>query len=776
MQTERSYLITKALFIPLAVLLAGIATLTFFVPHYLETKLVPQLANTYNLPLSLKIRQISLTKSDLSTIIVGNKDAPVLRIDSIRLDYSLAMLRKRKIHQIVIAGLEINATISDGKLVLPDFIKNLANNPPHKTTQNSQTALPFLFDKILISKAILNITNDKQLIKIPWGMELTPDLKNYKYKAKIKLNKNKQQMQATALFDLKNQLLQLTANIKNNGRKTAFKAANLDLTITKHRDNFSAIGKTDVKIGGPIRKNINIKALDLSFAFSGNYKKTGQWKFELSNSPKIIPLALSNNEISASASSANNPSAFWKLTSIIKKINVHGISNGSVFSLQYGVVFTDTKVNALDTSLQFGALQVHGKTNKQGTRLQTTFTGFGHIKDFNIAEINGDLPMRWPYKPAKPGKVAIKGLHWHNFDLGTTAFVLSQNKNGFNFTGNYDSALLKGLRLAVDGNVDLSGSRTAANFHFKNIRSSFSDLNLSQFTPKLTGYTIDTDIKLNGGGSYRSNLFQANLTAALHNITLQGENGLNLQGGDLALTFPEANLRSKPGRFTFKQLKFGDIAVKDGLLEFQIESPESILLEKSSAKWCNGHIYTQAMRFSPKVDDYNLSLYCDRLNVAQLLEQFGAANASGEGRVTGKIPIKIRGGRLIPQDGFLYSTPGTGGTIKLYNTQRLTAGITPGTPQFAQIDLAREALKNFSYDWTSIDLSGDGDDLLMHLQIDGKPASPLPFVYKKSFGGFVRVNAKNPGSKFQGIKLDVNFRLPLNQILHYGKAIKQLSN
>jgi len=55
----------------------------------------------------------------------------------------------------------------------------------------------------------------------------------------------------------------------------------------------------------------------------------------------------------------------------------------------------------------------------------------------------------------------------------------------------------------------------------------------------------------------------------------------------------------------------------------------------------------------------------------------------------------------------------------------------------------------------------------MRLQFDGKPAGPLPFVYKKEIGSFMRVEAGGQGSVFQGISLDVNLKLPLNRLLQY---------
>ena len=97
----------------------------------------------------------------------------------------------------------------------------------------------------------------------------------------------------------------------------------------------------------------------------------------------------------------------------------------------------------------------------------------------------------------------------------------------------------------------------------------------------------------------------------------------------------------------------------------------------------------------------------------------------------------------------------------------LTAGLPPGTVQHAQMDLAREALKDYTYDWAKLRILTEGEDILLKMEFDGKPAAPLPFVYKKEIGGFARIDAGSKGSHFQGIHLNVNFRLPLNEIMQY---------
>jgi hypothetical protein len=90
------------------------------------------------------------------------------------------------------------------------------------------------------------------------------------------------------------------------------------------------------------------------------------------------------------------------------------------------------------------------------------------------------------------------------------------------------------------------------------------------------------------------------------------------------------------------------------------------------------------------------------------------------------------------------------------------------------VDLAREALKDYAYSWAKLGLASEGEDFVMRLQFDGKPANPLPFIYKKEIGSFVPRRGRAQGSIFQGIGLDVNLRLPLNQLLQYKDIVNMI--
>ncbi len=752
-------------FICLTLIIIGSQGLSIFLPTYLESKIVPKLARYYHLPLTVHIRRLGLFKADFNDIHLGDQSTSGLQIDALRLDYSPRTLWHKKIDRITLAGLELNLRIENGQVIWPKFLKETTQPPTQLTTQvNPIRHLPQSFNEIIMSKAVINIMHQGHLTRIPWQLNITSQ-PGSKIAGHLTLNIAGHHLNNTALLDLKDRKLQFSSDILAPGTTLAIRSAALNLTIQEHKHYFEINGTTTINLANPPKAALTITPLTINMPFNGKYQNDNRWQIAIQKEPGAIPLTIKNHA--------------WEVTSHINNLAGKGKGQGGIFSFQYNIGLSAVALKATDGLVLLDKLQMQGQTNNSGTKLLTSWQGTAQSNDLK-AKLKGEIPLQWPplsHAARDSGRINIDNIHWQDMNLGKAAFAVSQSTNGFTITGNYLSALLPDLCLALDGHLDLSHPAPLADLTFHNAcKSTFKGLDLGRLTPNLAGYSMDADLEISGGGQYKSHLLQGHIKGTLHKINLQKGNDFNMQGGELSLAFPGLRLKSEPGLFTFQQANFGDISLKDGRLEFQIESPDSILLEKSSAKWCNGHIYTQAMRFSPKIQDYDLSLYCDHLNVAQLLEQFGAASAEGQGQVNGRIPIKISGSCLIPQQGFLYSTPGEGGTIRLSNMQRLTDGVPPGTPQFAQIDLAREALKDFSYDWTRIDLNSAGDDLLMHLQIDGKPASPLPFVYKKEFGGFVRVDATSPGSHFQGIKLNVNFRLPLNQILYYGHSIKQLTN
>ena len=386
------------------------------------------------------------------------------------------------------------------------------------------------------------------------------------------------------------------------------------------------------------------------------------------------------------------------------------------------------------------------------------------------------LPLAWPDPAAKAGSMNLD-LNWKGKGLAKISSTIAQDLHGARLDGTL-SILPVAVRARMKGRVDIRDI-SQTRLEFKAGQTLTLPGNLKAFVPALSDLSgsahLDASARLDMSRGHPKVPVSMNIGAL--SLT-HAESETALHGGNVELAFSNLlDMRSDPdGRLNFDRLQLGTIILEQGDIHFQIEALHSILVEGCRFDWAGGRIGSQAFRINPSVEDYTVELYCDRVQMAQALEQFGMTQAQGGGTANGRIPVHYADGNLSFDNGFLYSTPGEKGVLKIKGTEVLTAGIPPDTPQYGQLDLAAEALKDFSYDWARIRLNTKDRELVVSLELDGKPEKPLPFTYDRDIGGFARVSASSPGSVFQGIRLDVNFRLPLDQLLQYRQLLELMKN
>ncbi|WP_319407512.1 YdbH domain-containing protein [uncultured Desulfosarcina sp.] len=391
-----------------------------------------------------------------------------------------------------------------------------------------------------------------------------------------------------------------------------------------------------------------------------------------------------------------------------------------------------------------------------------------------------DLPFRSDHKATvDDGTFSIARIDYRNQFLGKIQGRIAQKMNAYAFAAAYESDLFPGMTAAFTGNMVTRG------LHFGDADVTFqvspyelpAESDLGRFIPAMKGVTLSGTISAKGKASHSLRGFNGDVDVSMKGGELEmAEKKIAVAGIDTTLHFPELpRIRSGPAQhIEFSRAAMGGIVVDGGSFDLQVESGNTLFIEKGRLDWCGGKVDAQALRIAAGKQDYQVSLYCQRLGLSRILEQLGAVNARGSGTVNGMIPIAYTNGRIRFDDGFLFSTPGETGQIQLTGTDILTRGIPAGTPQFAQVELAQAALKDYAYTWAKLGLMSEGEDFVMRLQFDGKPANPLPFIYKKEIGGFIRVEAGAQGSVFQGIGLDVNLRLPLNQLLQYKDVVNMI--
>lgn len=414
-------------------------------------------------------------------------------------------------------------------------------------------------------------------------------------------------------------------------------------------------------------------------------------------------------------------------------------------------------------------------------RLQLVNGRFQHDHSgVRLAGIRLDLPYRAnPQRADGGGAFSIARIGYRQHDLGGIQGRIDQQADGYTIAATHASKLFPNLNAEVSGRVRNGGRQSSPAAVTIDIPAYTlpDDSDLGRWLPAAQGASLSGTVSARATASILDSRLHAELDLALQDGLLRiPERKVAVAGIDTRLYFPELpRIRSGPAQsLRFDRAAMGAIVVDGGQLDFQVESPDTLFVEKGRLHWCGGKVDTQALRITAGKRDYQVSLYCQRLGLSQILEQLGSVHARGTGTVNGRIPVSFSNGKIRFDDGFLFSTPGEGGQIRLTGTEVLTRGIPPGTPQLAQVELARAALEDYAYEWVKLGLESQGEDMVMRLQFDGKPVKPLPFRYQKEIGSFVRVESGQQGSVFQGISLDVNLRLPLNRLLQYKDIVNMI--
>jgi len=811
-------------FFLLLVLLVVFCTMTFLyfnIPPYVESKLIPEIAHKAGIrDYACDVRRIGFFGADLGSVRIGNDKNPALSIASVQIDYSPKGLYEKEIKRAVLSGIELFCEYKNGEFRIREFdlkpILAQLQSSRETAPPSTDAARTISIARLELRNAVVVFEFKEKSLRLPIELEIVTGKTDQGtsdgdvLESILKLYPRGQEIvfSANIYMGKKQILLGFDATSVHLERFADFAKQIPGLTISGKADinGEASIQFMPFKISSASAccqfrnaeiayKNLILKTFQNTqkekrpFKIEINQMGGKEWKISGTAISAVSPLPLQVANINCDLRiSEDAVFASGNFTIALEQLN--GNQTTPVKMLDpldiKGNYFSNWAKNG---EWEFGVKNM-AQNKSAGTprKCKLKINGFDIVTNqpvFDVAGKGEHATGSATYKVVAPyvkvnskfGTIKIRSV-----SLKGKARLGNSMKKGREFAAfelkardtdlTVESANIKIPMVSLTGKAEiLSSNDYYAKIHFKlKDYKTVSDIDLEQFIPLAKGVTFNGEFGLNGDLTFDGTGIKSSLNANLNNANLMlKQKGAAIEGIQTALVLTDLfEMRSAPEqKLCFEKAWFGELNIQDGTMEFQIESAGSLLIEKSGFGWCDGNVYTQAMRISPKIKDYNLILYCDRLKLAMILEQFGAVNAQGNGTVNGRLPIRIKNGKIRFKDGFLFSTPGEGGTIRLTGTEILTAGIPANTPQYAQIELAREALKDYDYDWAKLNLMTEGENLLLRLQFDGKPARPLPFVYKKEIGGFAKVESDSKGSVFQGISLDVNFKVPLDKILHY---------
>ena len=181
MSSKRKIAFSLSILFLLAILFLGlVAGIYLFLPHYLESRFLPQLvAETGISDVAFKVRRVGFLGADLGEVRIGSQPNPALLIRSVQLDYSPSGLYRKKIGRVVLNGLEIYGQLENGKFSLSEIdpAKVLSNLQSRQKEQpvSGQTSPPVLANRLAIHNAALVLRIKDQHYRVPFEIEIVPD-------------------------------------------------------------------------------------------------------------------------------------------------------------------------------------------------------------------------------------------------------------------------------------------------------------------------------------------------------------------------------------------------------------------------------------------------------------------------------------------------------------------------------------------------------------------------------------------------------------------------
>ncbi|MBA3014937.1 MAG: hypothetical protein FP815_08280 [Desulfobulbaceae bacterium] len=699
--------------------LAILALLILALPSALRFTLFRQglpfgLKERFNL--SANVRLLDWRHLDLNQVTWGEQGNETLETKAITVSFSPTGLLARTLDDVTISGLTIHLTNNPNGFRLREVPeKDQKTLTPPTTTETKGFHLPLAFRNLDIDYGRILVHTPDTTIDIPFRLHLE--------------------------------------------------------TNKDHPDRL--LFSTELLAGSPmptIKGEINLAALTVQAEYTCPLAALSRFLPELAGVPEVI--------VSGRLNVTLDPEGQWALST---NATLNGKGNKGTIT---------ASLPARETTLS----PIHFQAQGKGTGPAGAITLSGTLDTLNagpatLRQLSVNLPWSWPNPPdsGEIGKLGIEAITIHNQKIGTLG--LSVRQTGLaagKITGSFQGEKDFPLKVELKGTAGLDQKNKGSQFDFSltlpplDLKNTNWPEFINLFQPKsmnrsainLAGI-LTAKITARGDTFHQEVKGEVNITDGALSLS---QKKITVSGISGAVSFPNVLLRSNvpQAAFSFEKATIGDLRLTDGELDLHRDGEESLFVERVKTGWSGGTIHALGLRLQAGSRDLAGDLFCDRLNLAQLLTQLGIPQVSGKGTISGHLPMKYINGKIQVAQGFLYSPPGDGGSIRFAASDLITGGVPAGTPQFHQLQFASAALEDFSYNWLSLSLESKGEEMVIAMSLDGHPAKPLPFRYDSRLGTFTKVTSIGEIGINQPIRLDVNFRLPFNEFLCYGKSIQTL--
>lgn len=394
-----------------------------------------------------------------------------------------------------------------------------------------------------------------------------------------------------------------------------------------------------------------------------------------------------------------------------------------------------------------GNFRGRGQVNISGGKLAA-----GAGTGLQAAGIRLKMPWHWPGGgPGGEGGFSVAWVQSNGMRWQDISGILTEQDMALRFSGSMHSALEK-IVLTFQGQYapDPGGGSLQVDFAVPPVVLPAKTA-LQPLHPLLSGMSGSGRFQAEGriwagndsaGGSAVVKITNADFNEQKEKIALSGVNA------EIRLDHLFDFVTAPAQRIDFRELLWQDMLFSNGEMVFSSESDGTFFIESGRFDWCEGKISMAPFRIKPGATDFLMTFNCDRVNFALMINTLvGKTIVSGDAEMSGIVPIQMVNGSPVFLDGYLYSTPGRSGNLKVSQPELISNG---------QV-LVEEAIRDFRYNWIKVKMGSRNDRLDMIVSIDGAPARKLPLRYDAKLKDFIKDPAGGRHVELKGLLLDIRF-------------------
>jgi len=258
-------------------------------------------------------------------------------------------------------------------------------------------------------------------------------------------------------------------------------------------------------------------------------------------------------------------------------------------------------------------------------------------------------------------------------------------------------------------------------------------------------------VTASAGGRWAGKEFTATAKVRIHDARAANlARAVAADGIEADLEFIDLDhLLTKPGTLRVRELRTGQLVLRDLDLEFALEGSEKVVVTRAALKALGGSVALEPFKYFTNLRELDAVVLVDGISIEEVMALTKDLPAKATGRVNGRFPVQINEGGFRLGSGWLELKPGVAAEVQFNASGLLTGGMSTSSPSYTVLKKVESGLLKLG---------------VTELRLDIRPPSAPP---GRSATLHISGAPLDPGVKAP-VTLDLNVNGPLEKLLNMG--------